>query len=627
MSEKNEGTVSKAQLGLVIGVGVAIAAAGVIYQVMTEPKPVDPPTTAAVEPAVPTAVPPVEPGLVLPTEPQKEWSNVGAEDYVGPKACAECHEENYNHWRGHPHRVMNATASSETVKGDFSGRHFKYLGFRSGKRNDVPPGLARFTRDGAKFFMSIFTPDGETFIRKFRVTRTVGSRLEQMYMGLQVEGPEAKTHTVYTHEHRMPFGYMLSRERWFTVPYFDDGYTVDSSQQKPRPPESTPQLDSWTMCMDCHNTFPYEKRVFAPAPFLTGYPRGHLSGELTKTVDHKQVLNPDKLVTLGISCESCHFGGREHAKLEKTIRFVPSAAKGGLRVTSKALTGWTGKEQENPYVVNSLCSQCHGRPRATYPGGGVFANSSESFDMGTSCGGQLKCTDCHNPHIAGPAKGGGGPDDPKHLATCETCHADYATPEGAAAHSKHPGTAGVSCMDCHMPRMVGGLELMTRTHRVTSPTVYAAYQSGTPNACNLCHVDKSLSWTLNALDKTFGVKVGPPGESDTAAKEVWLRHPRSVVRLASAHGVARSPFAREGAMAYLLPLLRDPYPRRRYFAQTAIEIFLGRKLTVEEFDVGGAAASREAQVQALAKTHGVTLPKAPAEILVDPTLLPDEPID
>ena len=33
-------------------------------------------------------------------------------------------------------------------------------------------------------------------------------------------------------------------------------------------------------------------------------------------------ISPDDLVVLGISCESCHFGGREHAQNGKPIRFV-----------------------------------------------------------------------------------------------------------------------------------------------------------------------------------------------------------------------------------------------------------------------------------------------------------------
>ena len=32
-------------------------------------------------------------------------------------------------------------------------------------------------------------------------------------------------------------------------------------------------------------------------------------------------LDPDKQASLGISCEACHFGGREHAELKKDIRY------------------------------------------------------------------------------------------------------------------------------------------------------------------------------------------------------------------------------------------------------------------------------------------------------------------
>ena len=31
------------------------------------------------------------------------YSNIHRGDYVGPKVCGECHEENYAAWRAHPH--------------------------------------------------------------------------------------------------------------------------------------------------------------------------------------------------------------------------------------------------------------------------------------------------------------------------------------------------------------------------------------------------------------------------------------------------------------------------------------------------------------------------------------------
>ena len=48
-------------------------------------------------------------------------SNIRKEDYAGAGACKECHEKNYEKWSRHSHRWMNALATDEIVKGDFSG--------------------------------------------------------------------------------------------------------------------------------------------------------------------------------------------------------------------------------------------------------------------------------------------------------------------------------------------------------------------------------------------------------------------------------------------------------------------------------------------------------------------------
>src|SRR5687767_14948986 len=78
--------------------------------------------------------PSAKPTTVLASHPA---SNIHPGDYIGPKACQECHQENYNAWSKHSHRWMNALADESTVKGDFRpGAMIAYLG-----------GTARFFRD------------------------------------------------------------------------------------------------------------------------------------------------------------------------------------------------------------------------------------------------------------------------------------------------------------------------------------------------------------------------------------------------------------------------------------------------------------------------------------------------
>ncbi len=123
------------------------------------------------------------------------YSNIALGDYVGLETCGDCHPENYELWSRHPHSRMNANVGPETVLGDFGGRSVDYAG-----------GRAEFTTEDGSYFMTLTSPDGAR--RRYRVTRTVGSRVTQMYVGMLVEGPEPLRHRMWTREVKLPFGYV-----------------------------------------------------------------------------------------------------------------------------------------------------------------------------------------------------------------------------------------------------------------------------------------------------------------------------------------------------------------------------------------------------------------------------------
>ena len=105
---------------------------------------------------------------------------------------------------------------------------------------------------------------------------------------------------------------------------------------------SLPRPKQTAVCFGLdHNTFPYAYRIFRKklagfcvatigttvAP-LSAALKSHVRVEPTVKAfeELNDKLDPDKdLVTLGISCESCHFGGREHAKFQEKIRFLPTS--------------------------------------------------------------------------------------------------------------------------------------------------------------------------------------------------------------------------------------------------------------------------------------------------------------
>lgn len=539
------------------------------------------------------------------------YSNIYPGDYVGPQTCGKCHQTNLHLWENHSHRVMNTAASESTVHGDFSGVTLAY-----------GPGTVRFGRNGSDFTMEVFA--GDRLVRRHKVTRTVGSLYMQYYVGKQVFGPEPPDHLTYTLESKLPFAYCYALKRWVPEPYLDSTVDAEQTYLDGKFYVDAPPMHNWNVsCMTCHNTYPYVARLwhqpppndksgiwqggFPAADVETTLPREH-QGRIGIEAWRTRAMDPSELVTFGISCETCHFGGREHAVEGKKIRFVPTSST----ITTSAITikraGTSEPVRSNrkdPYVVNSICKQCHNAGLAEYPNGGESVNSSEALDMaGGACTSQIKCTDCHNPHRKGPPTG--SPDQPLHVAACLQCHKKYEDPQNALAHSHHAEGSHVSCLDCHMPRIVAGLDTIARSHRISSPTDGRMFASGSPNACNLCHLDRPIGWTVEELAKGWGrtLKFGDGqgveygGSPQTPVGEFWLRHPNPFVRLAAADAYARSPLVSDPA-PYLLAALDDTHAFNRTLALISLQRILGRPLQKHEYDLVASPEVRQKQLRAL----------------------------
>jgi hypothetical protein len=531
------------------------------------------------------------------------YSNILAADYIGPAACGECHEENYALWQQHPHSKMNALANAETVLGDFSGVAVDY-----------DSGQAVFGKEGADFIVEYFRAGQR--VRKFKVTRVIGWRYEQNYVAVQVEGPEAPDHLLYAEEIRLRFSYSIEKGRWFPQSYLEPTeyqgteYLPDGHlRYDPFAPDLTPFNKR---CARCHNTYPYDLRLykiftkdgmlsgFAPGPGLGPQTvRALASAEGNLDLLGVEGLSPERFVTVGISCESCHFGGREHAEESREMRFVP---------THPLLDKWTPAHQgarKRAEVVNSICRQCHHSgdgAEDNWPDGSASVNSMESVEMDRgACGGALSCTQCHSTHESGP--NAGAPDRQEHIDACLACHGELKA--GVGAHSRHaPGQA--SCLDCHMPRIVQGFNVYNRTHRISSPSEPEILATGMPNACNLCHLDKSLAWTRDELAKGWGQRVSltPPLKAlfgpafARPVGEVWLQHPFSMVRTVAAGAYARSELG-QAVLPQLIEHLNEPNAYVRMHFLQSVERLLARELTPGEFDVMGAPTKREKQVDRL----------------------------
>ena len=224
-----------------------------------------------------------------------------------------------------------------------------------------------------------------------------------------------------------------------------------------------------------------------------------------------------------VGCERCHGPGSAH--IAKPVRDTV-----------------VNPTRLNYVHANDACIQCHsqGQPRSN-PIGGKYYDWPVGFQMGQHLNDFWKledhklgettfthfadgtahknrmqgndfvtslmysrgvtCFSCHDPH---------GSDNDAMLRqpgsdVCMTCHGPNSQngPHAATVeqHTHHAeASAGSQCVACHMPK----IEQTIADVNVSSHTFHFVYPERTdslkiPNACNVCHKDKSTAWAADAL--------------------------------------------------------------------------------------------------------------------------------
>lgn len=521
-------------------------------------------TERAAPPAEGSAAP--RAGARRPHAPAGPVSTIAARDYVGPEACGECHPDQHARWTASLHRVMNQRADGDGVLGDFDGAIVPYAG-----------GEARFAKGPAGYTMTLAKHGREV---RYRVTRTIGKRALQEYVGVE----DGRTDEV-----RLPFGWWPRGGGWYPQPYFDPWLAED------RFDAYAPVREPWAeRCPWCHSTYPFEQRIARATARDVGHGlEQHFvaaGAARDPAVDRLAVATQ---VTVGISCESCHLGGRAHAE-GAPIHLVPQGAE--PRPGAPVPTTFA-EERGDPRIVNTTCAQCHSGPSPRLPDGAALRNSSEALDLAASPCTAARCTDCHDPHA-------GGASEARAIAACTACHETIAA--GGRAHTGHEAAAGVSCLDCHMPRIVMGVDRFVRTHRISSPGDPRMLAAAAPNACNLCHLDRSIRWTAEELGLQHDVRVDPRslgayGDVTAPVGEVWLASEEPAIRLIAGAAYARA--AARGLAAFATPALRrglaDPLAHVRAWTVFAIEDAFGRRLPRSAYDPRAPAAVRTRQLEKL----------------------------
>ena len=205
----------------------------------------------------------------------------------------------------------------------------------------------------------------------------------------------------------------------------------------------------------------------------------------------------------GINCETCHGPSAEHVRIARETPEGQPLKKLGL-ISFKSF---------NNDQVNSACGSCHAK---MYPLSTSFGLGDKYFDHfglialehpdfypdGRELGedftytswrlspclksGKLNCVTCHTSSGRNRFPGA------KSNKACLPCHQDNV--QNVAAHSHHKeGTEGAKCVSCHMPTTEFARMLRT-DHSMRPPMPAATLAYGSPNACNVCHTNKTAAW-------------------------------------------------------------------------------------------------------------------------------------
>ncbi len=530
-------------------------------------------------------------------------SNVTRDDYVGSAACGPCHADVVAAWERSPMHRMTRDAIAADIRAPFDGTRFRFKG-----------DAVVLEQRGPNRFMRVEPALGDP--ETYRVTRVIGGRTREDFAGVDVRGGDE--------ELVLPVSYVFATR---ALRY--KGYSVMVHER-----DGLRAGPVWSRtCIFCHNTVPEMDRLLgaiagprSPAyqgeqvdPWLAEDRRERVritddaafaravGGEMAWLGDTSpQALGPPSriaraaigvvrerfdgrsLIEVGIGCEACHGGAREHARDPRVgTSFLPSAP-------------WldVALPQGNPaQAVNRVCARCHQVLFSRYPftweggrrdegAGGSHINSGEGRDfLLGGCSGEMACSTCHDPH------GGSEPDARRSasaLATvagntvCTTCHAALADPERRRAHCHHdPNGAGGACVACHMPRKNMGLDgVLTRYHRIGSPTDSARVLGDRPLECALCHADRSVIQLVDAMEAWWPVRY-PRQRLEELYGSLQANVMRTTLERGKPHeqavaiAVLGEAGARDAAPLVARSLLSE-YPLVREWAKRSLVSMLGR---------------------------------------------------
>jgi hypothetical protein len=538
---------------------------------------------------------------------------VPGEGFVSSQTCRACHPSQYQSWHRSYHRTMTQVAAPETVEADFDGVTV----------DAAAGGPMTLEQRGRELWAEFDDPDAAPPMP--RGPTGVGPVSDP---GLTGVGPRRiKRHVVMTtgSHHQQIYWYATGNSRvlgqlpaiWLTA----DRRWIPRRAAVMRPPGGAhvSETGGWNgVCVACHST--------------NGRPQ--LDTPLGSRPISAQTADT-RAAEFGIACESCHGPADAHAQANRNPlrRYAAHvAARGDTTIVQPAklpparasevcgqchsfweFTDRAGERRANahglPYRpgdelaatrfivqptknLESLEMRAFleadagfirdifwadGMVRAT---GREYNGLVESpcFKNATTPERTMSCFSCHTMHQGDgdrrPAAEWTDDQLAPHAAgngACTQCHPNIAA--RVEAHTRHrAASSGSSCYNCHMPLTTYGLLKTIRSHQISSPSVQSTLATGRPNACNLCHLDKTLAWTGQHLAEWYGTPEPAldADERSVAAAVLTLLEGDAGQRAIVAESMGWSAAQEASGRAWLTPYLaltaRDSYDAVRYIA-------------------------------------------------------------
>ncbi|MCG8458488.1 MAG: hypothetical protein MI919_19600 [Holophagales bacterium] len=523
---------------------------------------------------------------------------VPSEGFVTSDSCRSCHPGEYASWHRSYHRTMTQLASPDTVLGYFptaSGPsdpsalelHEGGRAYRLGRHEDVywiafqeGEGLEQswvqrpvLMMTGSHHVQGYWYPTGQarkmalfTFVHLVRENRWVPRRAVFL-----LPPPTSAA------DHPQPYS---AGERWNHTcihchttdgrPYFD---TLDSKVS-----------EFGIACEACHG--PGEEHVEANRNPLRRYEQ-HLSDSFEPDIVQPLDLDHERSSMVCSICHSINYPRGDEVFVDLSIgrQFRPGDDLEETRrlvQPTRGLETLAGLPEAEPWALR----------QAFWSDGMVRVKGREYNGLvETACyqRGTLSCFSCHAMHQ--PA------DDPRALdawaddqlkpgmrtnLACVQCHVEYEDEAVLAAHTLHePSSSGSNCYNCHMPFTTYGLLKAIRSHQVDSPSVLVSQQTGRPNACTNCHLDKTFGWAAEQLETGWGVEAPELGpiEAGVPASLLFLLSGDASQRALMAWHMAWRPAREVSGTHWMTPFLSqtliDPYDAVRFNATEAMRLQAG----------------------------------------------------